>query len=150
MQYYSQYTIGTPPQTFLGCFDTGSGDAWVPSSKCTSSVCQSHNSYDLAASSTEKVSFLDITESARMVMVSLALGRHLSKKMRQTTGIRITQLQSYKILPDWLKAQGQPPSASLRIPSVRLFWALRIWLSLVTYRTDQCQGRLDMALETSH
>jgi hypothetical protein len=45
--YIGKFSYGNPPQKMRACFDTGSANGWVLSSKCTNDRCKpgSHNFY---------------------------------------------------------------------------------------------------------
>ncbi|CAE7221541.1 CTSE [Symbiodinium necroappetens] len=51
-EYYGPVSIGTPGQQFTVIYDTGSSNLWVPSAKCISKSCSTHNRYDASKSST--------------------------------------------------------------------------------------------------
>jgi hypothetical protein len=53
-EYYGPVSIGSPPQTFTVIYDTGSSNLWVPSSKCMSKACKTHQKYDSSKSSTSE------------------------------------------------------------------------------------------------
>ncbi|SCU95900.1 LAMI_0F04324g1_1 [Lachancea mirantina] len=53
-QYFTEISLGTPPQPFKVILDTGSSNLWVPSAECGSLACFLHSKYDHDASSSYK------------------------------------------------------------------------------------------------
>ena len=54
-QYFGEFSLGTPPQNFTACFDTGSSDTWVSGALCLSPACTSHSRFNPGASSSYKL-----------------------------------------------------------------------------------------------
>ncbi|KAK6095666.1 hypothetical protein MT418_004342 [Batrachochytrium dendrobatidis] len=51
-QYYGRIALGTPPQSFLVQFDTGSANLWLPSTRCSDPACVKHSQFNRLLSST--------------------------------------------------------------------------------------------------
>jgi len=51
-EYYGQVSVGSPPQTFLVVYDTGSGNLLLPSRECSSEACTNHKRFDAGLSAT--------------------------------------------------------------------------------------------------
>jgi hypothetical protein len=59
-EYYGQVSVGSPAQTFLVVFDTGSGNLLLPSKECKDDACTGHKSFDSGLSATSmQIAFAD-------------------------------------------------------------------------------------------
>mmetsp|Transcript_104274 Transcript_104274/g.264805 ORF Transcript_104274/g.264805 Transcript_104274/m.264805 type:complete len:418 (-) Transcript_104274:178-1431(-) len=59
-EYYGQVSVGSPAQTFMVVFDTGSGNLLLPSHECTSEACTGHKRFDATLSATAtQIAFAD-------------------------------------------------------------------------------------------
>jgi hypothetical protein len=54
MAYFGEINIGSPGQTFVVVYDTGSGNLLVPGQECTDTACEKHTRFDQTKSSTFK------------------------------------------------------------------------------------------------
>ncbi|KAF9444721.1 endopeptidase [Macrolepiota fuliginosa MF-IS2] len=59
VQYFTEISLGNPPQSFKVILDTGSSNLWAPSIKCTSSACSNLSKYDSGQSLTYKANGSD-------------------------------------------------------------------------------------------
>lgn len=64
-EYYGRVSVGSPAQTFLVVFDTGSGNLLLPSAECNSDACTRHERFDASQSPTAlQVAFADHPDTA--------------------------------------------------------------------------------------
>jgi len=49
-EYYGQVAVGSPQQSFMVVFDTGSGNLLLPSTECDDEACTSHKRFDSGVS----------------------------------------------------------------------------------------------------
>lgn len=54
MAYFGKISVGSPPQSFVVVFDTGSGNLIIPESDCQSRACTQHARFAQSRSSTAK------------------------------------------------------------------------------------------------
>ena len=60
-QYVGQISVGTPPQSFLVIFDTGSSNLWITSTECESQACLAHHRFDRTRSNSFKTLGMDMS-----------------------------------------------------------------------------------------
>lgn len=89
--YFGNITIGTPPQSFIVLFDTGSSSLWVPSSNCNKSneACLKHSRYNSSKSST----YVPNGEPFKIVYGSGALEGYVSQDILQIAGLTVRNQQ---------------------------------------------------------
>jgi len=64
-EYYGQVSVGSPAQTFMVVFDTGSGNLLLPSKDCQDEACTGHKRFDDGLSTTAmEVAFADQPNTA--------------------------------------------------------------------------------------
>merc|ERR1719352_2105143 len=63
--YYGTLNVGTPRQSFVVVFDTGSGNLMLPSTYCQSRACTMHHRFDRKASATAEDIEADGSQSRR-------------------------------------------------------------------------------------
>ncbi|GAA6005382.1 hypothetical protein JCM10207_002962 [Rhodosporidiobolus poonsookiae] len=119
-------TVGTPPQSFLIDFDTGSSDLWIAGSGCTSAPCANKRKYDPSGSSSTttvagksfSIRYADgSTTSGSVYTDSVSLGGLLA--VNQTLSGATSLSTSWQSLPqDGLLGMGYQSLSQLRSPPV--------------------------------
>ncbi|NWJ11066.1 PEPC protein, partial [Crypturellus undulatus] len=84
--YFGEISMGTPPQSFLVLFDTGSSNLWVPSVYCQTAACTNHARFNPSESS----SFTDNGQTYTLSYGSGALTVLLGYDTLTIQSIRVT------------------------------------------------------------
>lgn len=72
--YYGRVSVGTPPQSFVVVFDTGSGNLLVPSAECRNEACNKHARFDASRSSSLQEVSCDGSGRRRADEVTITFG----------------------------------------------------------------------------
>lgn len=72
--YYGRVSVGTPPQSFVVVFDTGSGNLLVPSAECQNEACNKHARFDASRSSSLQEVSCDGSGRRRADEVTITFG----------------------------------------------------------------------------
>ena len=91
LEWAGTISIGTPGQSFLIDFDTGSSDLWVPSSSCRSSTCSPKKKYTASSSSTS-------SKKSGSFSIEYGDGSTVSGPVYTDTGQYLTSVISDKML----------------------------------------------------
>jgi len=79
-EFYGTVSVGTPPKDFTVIYDTGSSNLWVPSSKCVSKACKTHNKYDMSKSSSPR-------QDGRKLILPYGSGICAGTLLEETVGV---------------------------------------------------------------
>lgn len=80
--YYGDVSIGTPGQTFLVVFDSGSGNLVIPGEDCQSAACKDHHHFKKNSSTLEQVVCSEEARLGQETVITFGTGMVQGKCMK--------------------------------------------------------------------